>query len=161
MARLPFSKLSDIFSKRISATIKVGEPGAFSRIANRPKNAGRRRDRGDGRTAEGKFTGKGGYGKDYETYGLDKLERTLGPIERRQVRASVDGAQNGRFYDGLIENPDKTYTGIEIKGGGAGPELKQRNFDGLVSPSNPARATLDGKPIVITDVMLETVKEIP
>ena len=161
MAKRPFAGKNDNISKKVADIVKVGDSSKVAKLRGKPGHRGSRRDRGDGRDASGRFTGKGKYGKDYEAYGLAKLERTVGPIERRQVRSHVDGSTNGRFYDGLIRNPDGTYTGVEIKGGNAKPTQSQRDFDGLVSPGNPARATLDGKPIVITDVIVETVKEIP
>lgn len=158
MAKRPFAGRSDIISRKVADIIKVGDSSKLTKPRSKPGRDGRRHDRGDGRDAEGKFTGKGGYGKDYEARGIAELEEQFGPIETRQVRSSVEGSSNGRFYDGLIRNPDGTYTGVEIKGGTATRNAQQREFDKLISPSNPARATLDGDPIVITLVVL---KEIP
>lgn len=93
-------------------------------------------------------------GKVAEQRRLDELEKTLGPIERRQVRSQVPGSDHGRFYDGLVRNPDGTYTAIEVKSGNARLTPQQRDFDRLVSSDNPARATLDGKEIMITRVHL-------
>lgn len=84
-------------------------------------------------------------GKVAEQRRLDLLERRYGPIERRQVKSTVPGSTHGRFYDGLAKNPDGTYTAFEVKSGSARLTLQQREFDGLVSASNPARAVLDGK----------------
>lgn len=117
-------------------------------------------DRGDGRDARGRFTGKQGYGKDYESKGIDRYEaRTGRTVERQQVRATVDGVDHGRFFDGLAKKPDGTYEAIEVKGGTATKNAPQRAFDDAISPSNPAHATLpDGTRITITSVRLETVK---
>jgi hypothetical protein len=79
------------------------------------------------------------------------------PTTTQQVKATVDGAPNGRFFDGLMKNPDGTYTGIEIKSGTASRSAEQRTFDSLVSPSNPAYAKLNGVTIKITSVILRKV----
>ncbi len=94
-------------------------------------------------------------GKIAEQRRLDEIESQLGqPVERRQVLSGVEGTKHGRYYDGLVLEPDGTYTGIEVKSGDAKLTKQQREFDSLVSPDNPAHATLDGKPIVITQVVL-------
>lgn len=77
-----------------------------------------------------------------------------GPIDRRQVLARVDGVENGRYYDGLFPQPDCTYTAIEVKSGDAKLTGPQKRFDQAVSPENPACATLNGKQILITKVIL-------
>lgn len=117
-----------------------------------------RADRGDGRDPSGRFTGRGGYGKDYEERGLTEYEETTGrTVVTSQVRASFSGEDQGRFYDGLSENPDGTYQGIEVKGGSATRTAPQRSFDERVAADNPAFATYNGKPIVITSVYVVNV----
>lgn len=71
------------------------------------------------------------------------------------MKARVDGAPNGRFFDGLMQKPDGTWAGIEVKSGGATRTGEQRSFDGLVSYDNPAYATIDGKLVKITSVILK------
>ena len=113
------------------------------------------------RNADGTYRGGGAPngGKAAESAKLDELETVLGPIERQQVKAQVPGADNGRFYDGLVRTGTDpatglpTYSGIEIKSGDAALTPQQRGFDSLVSPTNPGRATLNGQPILITNVM--------
>lgn len=112
------------------------------------------------RAPDGKFVESDGsnYGAVKEEQGLKEIETEFGvDVTRTKVRASVDGSTNGRFYDGLFENADGTYTAIEIKSGKATPTDSQRTFDGLVSRENPARATLNGKLIEITSVILRGV----
>lgn len=83
-----------------------------------------------------------------------------------KVRATIDGyrdkpdatSDQHRYYDGLYENADGTYTGIEVKGGTGSRDAAQKGFDSTVSPERPATATLNGKTIQITRVVLETVK---
>lgn len=123
-----------------------------------PKSDPNRSDRGDGRDNKGRFTGDGGYGKDYEKQGLDALAERRGvTIERKQVKASVDGVDNGRLFDGLIDNGDGTWTAVEVKGGTATRNAAQRAFDNAVNAGTPAYATLDGVRIKITSVILEVV----
>ncbi|NYG19989.1 hypothetical protein BJY17_000736 [Agromyces hippuratus] len=117
-------------------------------------------DRGDGRFVDGTYSnGRDAYydSKDAERRILDRVEAQLGvPVERRQVKAHVEGEeQDGRFYDGLVDNGDGTYTGLETKSGNAGYSGPQKRFDELVSPENPANAMLDGRSIKITRVIVE------
>lgn len=104
---------------------------------------------------------------DTEKIGLDRVaDRRSVEVIRDKVRASIDGyrhkpdgsADQIRYYDGLFENADGTYTGIEVKGGTGSRDAAQRGFDATVSPERPATATLNGKEIRITRVILETVK---
>ncbi|OZB84804.1 MAG: hypothetical protein B7X32_05825 [Microbacterium sp. 13-71-7] len=99
---------------------------------------------------------------------LDKQEQCLKDYEkgkdvevvRKDVVAKLDQApQNGRLYDGLVENSDGTYTGIEVKSGSAfdkyyAPSNTQREFDEMVNSGTPAHAKLDGKDIVIREVVV-------
>ncbi|SHT86856.1 putative conserved membrane protein [Mycobacteroides abscessus subsp. bolletii] len=111
-----------------------------------------------GRTNDGKFgKGNNGDGKFEEKIALDKREqRTKIPIIRQKVRAVVpgalnpDGSQQWRYYDGLepTGNPNE-YIGIEGKRDGVKLSGPQAKFDPLVTPENPARATLNGEPIRI------------
>lgn len=117
--------------------------------------AGMALDRGDGRDLGGHYAdgNDGRSGKEAEQAALDEREELTGEtIERRQVRSTVDGASNGRYYDGLAENPDGTYTAYEVKSGTARKTAGQRAFDDLVTPENPATATLNGKTIKIVEV---------
>jgi hypothetical protein len=103
-------------------------------------------------------TGEGNAGKDAEKEALDDLEDVVGPIVREQRLARVEGGESRRFYDGLYENGDGTWTAIEVKSGSAKLTASQRAFDGLVSESNPAHVKLDdGRVAVITRVRLEEV----
>lgn len=113
------------------------------------------RDRGDGRDILSQYAdGNDGLsGKEAEKAALDSEEADRGiTIERKQVRATVQGVGHGRFYDGLTENPDGTYTGYEVKSNTGSKNREQRDFDNLVSPDNPARATLNGRTIEIVGV---------
>ncbi|UOE44953.1 putative T7SS-secreted protein [Agromyces larvae] len=116
-------------------------------------------DRGDGRSADGRYAGGSKAWEDskaLEQEKLDELSEDLGvEIERRQVVAHVDGEpQSGRKYDGLFANGDGTYTGVEIKTGNAKYGGTQKGFDQLVSPENPATAILDGTVIKIVGVIV-------
>lgn len=104
---------------------------------------------------------------DTEKIGLDRVaDRNHAEVIRDKVRATIEGyhhkpdraSDQHRYYDGLIENADGTYTGIEVKGGTGSRDAAQRSFDDAVSPELPATATLNGKTIRITGVILETVK---
>jgi hypothetical protein len=110
-------------------------------------------DRGDGRDALGKFTGAGGYGKDAEADALaDYAEQNDVTVETSQVRATLpDGSI--RYYDGLVENSDGSWTGIEVKSGTSPVTANQTGFDGQVLGGTPATATLDGTTIEITNVV--------
>lgn len=93
-----------------------------------------------------------------ERQGVEEVAEDAGlPYRTDQVKARVDGAPNGRFFDGLMEKPDGTWAGIEVKSGGATRNAEQRSFDGLVSYDNPAYATIDGKLVKITSVILKKV----
>ena len=120
-------------------------------------NSDEYRDRGDGRDPQGRYSrgNDGRSGKDAEKRELDKLEDEFGtPIIRDQRRASVEGRKQSRYYDGLIPNGDGTYSGIEIKSGGAGKTPQQKQFDARVSPETPATVTLpDGTTVKITNVI--------
>jgi hypothetical protein len=119
--------------------------------------AGEGVNRGDGRDVGGKFTGQNGvgWGKNAEAEGIKQYENANPGrwVTTEQRRASVSGAPNGRFYDGLARLPDGTYEGIEIKSGTASLTPGQRAFDTSVSPQNPAYVT-----IVNEQGVVETVK---
>jgi hypothetical protein len=110
-------------------------------------------NRGDGRDSLGKFTGQGGYGKDAEANALsDYAEQNDVTVETNQVVSRLpDGTI--RKYDGLVENSDGTWTGIEVKSGTSPVTPGQRSFDGQVLGGTPATATLDGSTITITNVI--------
>ncbi len=104
---------------------------------------------------------------DTEKLGLDQVANRLEQeVIPNKVRATIDGyhhrpasqADQVRYYDGLVENADGTYTGIEVKGGSGNRDAAQRGFDDTVSPERPATANLNGQEIKITRVILETVK---
>ncbi len=120
-------------------------------------------DRGDGRDYKGNFTSRDPDApprdyEDAEKNGLDKLEERFNvTVIRDKVRIDYPGApQNGRYYDGLIRNPDGTYTGVEVKFGSEYDKYfregyVQREFDeGLLN--NPAVGTLNGEEIRVTAV---------
>ena len=116
-------------------------------------------DRGDGRNSEGKFASGSRQAYDAsklsEQQALDGIEEDSGvEVIHNPPRASVDGVDRGRDYDGLQENADGTYHAIEIKSGdGAHRSPAQNAFDKLVSPENPATVTLrDGRVVKITEV---------
>jgi hypothetical protein len=123
-------------------------------------------DRGDGRDRYGHITGRdgGGYGKQREAEGIGQYEdRFPGRwVTNEQRKATVDGVDNGRFYDGLARKPDGTYEGIEVKSGGASLSGPQRAFDGNVNADNPAYVTITNErgeveTVQVTSVRVETV----
>ena len=63
-----------------------------------------------------------------------------------------------RYYDGLAQNADGSYEGIAVKSGTATRDAGQRAFDGAVDAGTPAKAILNGKPIVIRSTDLIVVK---
>jgi hypothetical protein len=108
-----------------------------------------------GRDALGRFTGAGGYGADAEAQGLADYELATGQtVISDQVRATLSDGGAGRYYDGLVQNADGTYTGIEVKSGSASLSASQRAFDNAVNGGAVARATLNGQPIEITSTEL-------
>ncbi len=120
-------------------------------------------DRGDGRDYLGHFA-RGQNDKpwvDSEKIGLDKFadERSVVVI-RTKVRVDFSNSpQNGRYYDGLVQNSDGTYTAIEIKSGSAyddyfRPGSTQRQFDQSVNDGTSATGRLNGDDIVITRVIV-------
>lgn len=121
-----------------------------------------------GRDVLGQYNGDGQRPwVDTEKIGLDDLAEKRGlDIVRDKVRATIDGyhhrpdatSDQHRYYDGLYQNADGTYTGIEIKGGTGTRDAAQRGFDSTVSPERPATATLNGEKIFITRVILKEVQ---
>lgn len=72
--------------------------------------------------------------------------------------ARVDGVEQGRFYDRIVQLDDGTWVGLEVKSGSASKTAAQKAFDAAVSPTTPARVALpDGRTIDITDVAMERV----
>lgn len=118
-------------------------------------------DRGDGRDDLGQYaSGNGGdrTAAQKEAAGLDKVAKDNNvEVIRTKALARVEGSTNGRFYDGLIENADGTYTGVEIKSGSIRYPKLQQEFDNRVINGTPAEAILNGKRIKIVDVIVETV----
>ena len=124
-------------------------------------------DRGDGRDRYGHITGRSGgsYAKGREAEGIEnyKDDNPGRWVTNEQRKATVDGgASGGRFYDGLARLPDGSYEAIEVKSGTASLSPGQREFDGLVSSSNPAYATITNEQgvvetVKITKVHVETV----
>jgi hypothetical protein len=122
-------------------------------------------DRGDGRDPYGHFAGESGYGKNAEARGIENY-REDNPgrwVTTEQRKATVDGAPNSRFYDGLARLPDGTYEGIEVKSGTASRDAQQAAFDSAVSRQNPAYVTIVNEQgvvetVKVTSVRVETVK---
>lgn len=117
--------------------------------------------RNDGRDDRGRFVG--GENRpwvDREQIGLDNVADRLGvDVVRDQVasRHPSTGDQI-RFYDGLFQNADGSWTGIEVKSGSASRNPAQNLFDGAVSVETPAIAQLPNVgPIRIVEVILERV----
>ncbi|MGN8026865.1 putative T7SS-secreted protein [Microbacterium sp. 22242] len=122
-------------------------------------------DRGDRRDTGGHFA-KGGEGKPpwevKEKQGLDQYSEENGGakvIDDQVIARIADGPQNGRRYDGLVDNGDGTYTAVEVKSGSAFDKYNassntQRQFDEMVNNGTPAHARLDGKEIVIREVVV-------
>ncbi len=120
-------------------------------------------DRGDGRDDAGHFA-KGQEEKpwvDKERLGLDKYADEVGAnVVRDKVRASFGGApQEARYYDGLVQNSDGTYTALEIKSGNAidrynSASSTQRQFDDAINAGTPAHARLNGDEITISKVLV-------
>lgn len=83
-------------------------------------------DRGDGRDDGGHWTSRDPDAppidhKLKEQQGIDQVAEDL-KVDVIQDRVHVDypgSPQGGRYYDGLYRNPDGTYTGVEVKSGGA------------------------------------------
>lgn len=116
-------------------------------------------DRGDGRDVKGHFTGGGGYGASKEAQGLADYADETGRdnVIDEHVRAVLpDGSV--RYYDGLSEDRDGTYQGIEVKSGSATRTPSQLAFDHQVDRGVPAKATLHGQPILITSTYLTKVR---
>ena len=98
---------------------------------------------------------------DKEKIGLDKFaaEEQVEVI-RTKAKVGYDGApQDGRYYDGLVRNPDGTFTAIEVKSGGAydayfRPGSTQRQFDAQVNDGAVARGQLNGESIEISRVIV-------
>ncbi|RPA06115.1 hypothetical protein [Gordonia sp. OPL2] len=158
---LPGLKPSGPQSPR-AQTPKEGAPKEGAPAENAPgKND--RSDRGDGRDERGRFANgnDGRSGKAAEKRELDNLEKRTGkPIIREQRQARIDGVPRSRFYDGLIPNGDGTYSGIEVKSGGAKKSGWQKRFDDMVSPERPAYVKLpDGSRVKITKVIDITAPE--
>ena len=117
-----------------------------------------RADRGDRRDARGRFTENNGGAHtyaDYEQRGREAYARYRAlngePLQRmveEQRKAHVDGVEQGRFYDGLAQEADGTWTGIENKHGTASLRREQREFDAAVSPGSPARVRLDSGEVI-------------
>ena len=72
----------------------------------------------------------------------------------------MGGCDHGRYYDGLAQRHDDTWVGIEAKYGTSPYRREQKAFDNLVSPDNPATATLgDGRVIKITEAHVKLIKQ--
>lgn len=128
-----------------------------------PNTPSRRPDSGrqDGRDDRGRFIGDGNRPwVDRERIGLDNVADREGvDVIRDQVasRHPSTGDQI-RYYDGLFENADGTWTGVEVKSGTASRNPEQRLFDGAVSVEAPAIANLPNVgQISIVQVILERV----
>ena len=127
-------------------------------------------DRGDNRDYKGQFTdgNKGAHAYDFAEWQVRENYRRLAEKRGHPLRellaekrlAQVKGSSHGRYYDGLAQRDDGTWVGIEAKYGTSPYRREQKAFDALVSPDNPATATLgDGRVIKITGVYVERIKE--
>lgn len=138
---------------------------SMNRMLNEANTGGQRGiDRGDGRDTGGRWTKRDPDAppidhKLKEQQGLDDVEEAVQQaVIRDKLHVDYPGSpQNGRFYDGLYRNPDGTYTGVEVKSGGAyddylRPGNTQRQFDSQVSTENPAVGYLNGEEIKIVKV---------
>ncbi|MFJ7289688.1 hypothetical protein ACIQUC_15360 [Curtobacterium sp. NPDC098951] len=131
--------------------------------AEKARRAKEPHDKHGGRSKDGKYRSQDNSkarvdAAEKEAQGIKQVEKRLGTeVDTTKVKARVDGVSNGRVYDGLAKKPDGTYVGIEIKSGAASRNAEQRAFDGAVSPSNPAIATLNGRIIKITEVIEQKV----
>jgi hypothetical protein len=123
-------------------------------------------DRGDGRDPYGRITGRGGggHGRQREAEGIEKYKQANEGrwVTTEQRKATVEGAPNGRFYDGLAKKPDGTYEGIEVKSGTAGLTKPQESFDGKVGYNNPGYVTITNdqgevETVQVTSTRVETV----
>ena len=143
-------------------TDEAAEAATAGKTEVDPKND--RADRGDRRDVRGRFTEKNGGAHtyaDYERQGREvysqQREEAGKPLRRmveKQRKAHVDGVEQGRYYDGLAQEADGTWTGIENKHGTGRLETPQREFDEAVSPDNPARVRLDtGEEIEVVRVV--------
>ena len=132
------------------SSVQTAESGAAPEVAR----AGAGVDRGDGRDVKGKFTGAGNFGADAEAAELKAYSEQYGvTVITSRVRATLpDGSM--RYYDGLVEDANGTYTGLEVKSGSASVTKGQRAFDKQVLAGSPATAHLIGRQITITDVVL-------
>jgi hypothetical protein len=73
-----------------------------------------------------------------EAQGLKQYEEQRGvDVDVTRVRASQDGADRVRYYDGLVKKSDGTYEGIEVKSG-TSKDASQEAFDNGVSYDKPA-----------------------
>lgn len=139
--------------------------GRWSQESHQIADRRRGHDRGDGRDYAGTFA-KGQDSKpwvDKEKIGLDKHAKDNDvEVIRTKVKVDYDGSpQDGRFYDGLVENADGTYTAIEVKSGSAidkyysqSTKETQRVFDDAVNNGTPAHGSLNGEDITITEVIV-------
>jgi len=120
-----------------------------------------------GRDIAGKYNGDGQRPwVDTEKIGLDEVADETGQdIIRDKVRSTIAGyhhradatTEQHRYFDGLFDNGDGTWTAVEVKGGTGSRTAAQREFDAMVSPETPATATLNGQSIQIVDVILKHV----
>ncbi|MBF4582534.1 hypothetical protein ITJ54_07625 [Curtobacterium sp. VKM Ac-2865] len=132
--------------------------------AERARNAKEPNEQHPGRSNDGTYRSDGNQlsqaeVKEKELRGVREVAEDEGlPFRTDQKLAHVDGAPNGRLFDGLLEKPDGTLAGVEVKSGTASRNAQQRLFDDMVSYDNPATVTIDGKVWKITSVIL---KEVP
>ncbi len=113
-----------------------------------------------GRDAKGRFTSDQEVKPwvDKEKQGIDEVQDDLGvEVRTERTAARIEGSNHTRYFDGFFRNEDGTYTAIEVKSGGATRSAGQREFDGLVSGTNPAIVKVDGEIIKVTKVYLKRV----
>lgn len=60
----------------------------------------------------------------------------------------------GRYFDGLVKKPNGNYKALEVKTGTGNYDPGQRAFDNAIRNGGQARATVNGKEIIIDEVEL-------
>lgn len=87
-------------------------------------------------------------------------ERPLRERISYKKAARINGVDQDRFYDRIVQTYDGTWVGLEIKYRTGQRDAKQRAYDNLISPENPAIVKLeDGGTIRITEIRVVRVQE--
>ncbi|SPT53731.1 Uncharacterised protein [Actinomyces bovis] len=145
---------------------KVAEPEPMPEIDPRDGI-----DRGDRRDHRGRYTlgNKGSHSQDLsewcgrEMYRQEMEHEKHTPLRQMlndKLAARIDGVKQVRYYDGIAQQQDGSWVGIEVKYESARPTAQQASFDKQVSPKTPARVTLpNGDEIKITRTKVVKVTE--